>query len=132
MLRDRQRDAGNVGLLKSVVTNQLAAHLASDTYDRRGIHHCGSNARDEVGRARPRGGNSNSHSAASASVAIGHVSRALFVTHQHVVNFGIFAKRVVGGQNRSARIAEDVLHAFPHKAFPDNLSTSFLHKFLAH
>ena len=128
MLRDRQSDASDVGLLKSVVTDQLAAHLARDADDRRRIHHRRGNARDQVGCTRPRGGNGDADSAAGARVTVGHVRRALFVPHQHVVDLGVFAQRVIGRQNRSTRITEDVLHAFALEAFPDNLSTGFLHK----
>ena len=56
------------------------------------------------------------------------MSRTLFVAHEDVVNLRLFAERVIGRQNCSARITEDMLHAFPLQAFPDNLSTSFLHK----
>ena len=45
VLGDRQRDAGDVGLLEAVAANQLAADLAGDADDRHGVHHRGGDAR---------------------------------------------------------------------------------------
>ncbi len=53
VLGDGQGDAGNVGFLKGVGADQLAAHLPGDANDGRRIQHRGGDAGDHVGRARP-------------------------------------------------------------------------------
>ena len=123
VLGDRQRDAGDVGLLKGVGADQLAAHLAGDADDRRRVHHRRGDAGDHVGRAGARGRNRDADAAARARVAVGHVRRALLVADQHVPDRKL-EHRVVGRQDRAARVAEDVGHAFAHQAFPQDLCAS--------
>ena len=54
VLRDRQRDAGDVGFLERVGSDQLAAHLSGDADDRRRVEHRRRDAGDHVRRARAR------------------------------------------------------------------------------
>jgi hypothetical protein len=123
---DGQSDAGDVGFLKGVGADQLAAHLAGDADDGRGVHHGRGNARDHVGGAGAGGGNRHSHLAAGSRVSIGHVRCTLFMPHQNVVD--VAARHgVVGGQDRAAGIAENVLHAFTLQTFPKNLRTCLHH-----
>ena len=119
VLGDGERDAGDVGFLKRVGPDQLAADLSGDADDRRRIQHRRRNAGDHVGRARSGGRDGHADSAARAGKAIRHVSRALFVAHQNVVNLAVL-QRVVGGQNRAARISEHVLDAFALQALPQD------------
>ena len=55
VLGDRQRDAGDVGLLERVGADQLAADLTGDADDRRRVHHRRRDAGDHVGGAGARG-----------------------------------------------------------------------------
>ena len=126
MFRDGQSDAGDVGFLKRVGTNQLAANLTSDADDRRGIQHGGGDSSDHVGRARARGSDGHAHFTARASVAVCHVSCALFMAHQHVVNFAVL-QSVIGGQDRAARVSEHVAHALPFEALPEYLRSGLRH-----
>ena len=126
VLGDRQRDAGDVGLLERVGSDQLAADLAGDADDRRRIHHRGGDAGDHVGRARTGGGDRDADLPRRAGVAVGHVRGALLVPHQHVAN-RVLQHRVVGRQNRAARIAEHVGHAFADQRFPENLRACEFH-----
>ncbi len=126
VLGDRQGDAGDVGFLEGVVADELAAYLPGDAHDGRGIHHRRGNAGDHVGRPGTGGGNGNAHATAGPRIAIGHVRGALLVPHQYVVD-GITRHRVIRGQNRSAGIAEDVLHALAHQAFPNDLAAGLGH-----
>ena len=125
MLGDRQRDAGDVGFLKRVRANQLAADLAGDADDGRGVHHRGGDAGDHVGRARTRGRDGHADAAARARIAVGHVRGALLVADQHVPD-RVLEHRVVGGQNRAAGVAEDVGHALTDETLPQNLRTGQL------
>ena len=126
VLRDRQRDAGDVDFLERVAANQPAADLAGDADDRGGVHHRGGDAGDHVGRARSGCRNRDADPAARARIAVGHVRRALLVAHEHVPD-RIIEHRVVGRQDRAARIPEHVGDAFAHQAFPENLRTSQFH-----
>ena len=117
VLRNRQRDAGDVGFLKRVGSDQLAADLTGDADDRRAVHHRRRDAGDHVGRSRTRGGDGDADPAARARVAVGHVRRALLVADENVPD-RIPEHRVVCGKNRSARIAEDVGDAFADERFP--------------
>ena len=64
-----------------------------------------------------------------AGIAVGHVRRALLVAYQRVAD-RVVEQRVIGGENRAARIAEDVRHAFAHQALPENLRPSHFAHFM--
>ena len=119
VLGDRQRHTGDVSLLKSVRSKQLAADLPGDAHDGRGIHHRGSDPGDHVGRARAGGSHRNTYAAGRACVAVRHMRSALFVAHQNVANRAV-PQRIVRRQNRPAWIAEDSLHALALQTFPKN------------
>ena len=102
--------------------DQRAADLAGDADDRRRVHHRGGDAGDHVGRAGPGRRDRDADLAGRARVAVGHVRRALLVPHQDVAD-RVVEHRVVGRQNRAARIAEDDVDALAHEAFPENLRT---------
>ena len=126
MLGDGQGDAGDVGFLKGVGADQLAADLSGDANDGRGIQHGRGDAGDHVGRAGARGGDRNANVAAGARVAIRHVGGALLVAHQDVMDVAVL-QGVIRRQNCASRIAEDVLYAFALQAFPENLCSRFSH-----
>ncbi len=127
VLGDRQRDAGDVGLLERVRSDELAAHLARDADNRRRVEHRSRDAGDHVGRARARRRDRDADLAARAGVAVRHVGRALLVPHEDVMN-RVSQHRVVRRQNRAARISEDVGDAFTNQRFPQRLCTSHSHK----
>ena len=122
VLGDRQRDAGDIGFLKRVRAEQLAADLSGDADDGRGVHHGRGDAGDHVRRAGTGGCDGDAHFAGGARVAVGHVRGALLVTHQDVANRAV-PQRVVGRQNRAARIAEDGLYALAFQALPKDPRT---------
>ena len=70
----------------------------------------------------PGGGDRDADLAGRARIAVGHVRRALLVADEDVAD-RVVEHRVVGRQNRAARIAEDDVDAFAHQAFPENLRT---------
>ncbi len=126
VLGDGQGDAGDVGFLKGVGADELAAHLAGDAHDGRGIEHGGGDAGDHVGGARSGGSDGDADFTAGARIAIGHVRGALFVTHQDVVNLAVL-QGVVGGEDGAAGIAEHVRDVFALQAFPENLRAGLGH-----
>ena len=119
VLGDRQRDAGDVGFLKRIGADQLAAHLAGNADDRRGIQHRGGDAGNHIGRARAGGRNGHANFSAGARVSVRHVGRALLMPHQNVMDVAVL-QSVISRQNRAAGISEDVLHAFALQALPKN------------
>ena len=86
VLGDRQRDAGDVGLLERVGSDQPAADLARDADDRRRVHHRGRQAGHHVGGAGARGRDRDADLAGRARVAVGHVGRALLVAGEDVAD----------------------------------------------
>ncbi len=127
VLGDGKRDAGNVGFLKSVGADQLAAYLSGDANDRGRIQHRRGNAGDHVGRARAGSRDRDADFAAGAGIAVCHMRGALLVTHQDVMDIAVF-EGVICRQNCASRIAEDVLHALALQAFPQNLCSRFCHR----
>src|SRR5690348_38141 len=117
MLRDRQRHARDVRLLKGIGTDELAAHLAGDADDRRRIHHGSCDAGHHVRGAGARGCYCNTYFARRARVTVCHMRRALLVAYEDVMKLAVF-QRVIGRQNRSAGITENVRYAFALDAFP--------------
>ena len=71
----------------------------------------GRDARDGIGGARSGGDEHDAGLARRAGIAVGHVGRALFVAHENVLDVLLSVDLVVDVENRSAGIAEDVLHA---------------------
>ena len=69
----------------------------------------------------PRGGHADADAAGGARVAVGHVRGALFVPHEHVVDGGELAQRVVDREDGSAGIAEDGGGAFAGERGPEDL-----------
>src|SRR5438874_318422 len=107
VLRDGQRDSGDVGLLECIRADQLAADLPGDAYDWGGIQHRGGNAGDHVGGSGARGRDRDTNISACARVSVRHVRCTLLVTDEYVMNLAVL-QRVIGGQNRSARISKRV------------------------
>src|SRR5579859_2073437 len=129
VLGDRHGDAGDIDFLKGVGTKELAADLAGDADDGRGIQHGGGDAGDHVGGAGSGSGHGNAHAAAGASIAIGHVGRALFVAHENVMQLG-FAERVIDREDGAAGVAKKVAHAQFSERFAKYFCTGELHEVL--
>ena len=126
---DRHGDAGDVDFLKSVGAEQLAADLAGDADDGRGIEHGRGDAGDHVrcaGAARCHG---DAYAAGGARITIGHVRSALFVANENVVQLG-FAKSVIDGKNGAAGITEDMLNTQLGERFAENFCAGELHSVL--
>ena len=111
VLDDRQRDAGDVGLLEGVGADEVAAHLPGDGHQRRRVEVGGGDAGDEVGGAGAAGRRADAHLAGGAGVAVGGVRRALLVAHQHVAQLLGVVEGVVERDRDAAGIAEDDLAA---------------------
>ena len=107
VLDDGQRDADDVRLLEAVRADQVGADLAGDEDGGDRVHHRVGDRRDEVRRARARGGDCDAHASRGLRVALRHVAGALLVTGLDVRELRV-VDRVVEGQVGAAGDAEDV------------------------
>ena len=119
VLRDRQRDAGDICFLEPVAANQVARDVAGQHDHRHRIHVGGGDAGDEVGRAGARGRQANTGAAGDAGIAVGSVRGSLFVSYKDVLDIWVFPQRVVERQDDPAGVAEEDL---------DPLRTQALHQ----
>ncbi len=125
VLGDGQGDAGDVDLLKRVGAEDFAADLACDRHNGNAIEHGGGNAGDEIGGAGAGGGDTDADFTGGTGVAVGHVRGALLVADENVMD-GELAQGVVGGEDGSARVAEDFVHAFAGESGPNDFSSGEL------
>ncbi len=121
------RDADGVAFLKRVIADEMGRHLSGNDHERNRIHQRVGQARDRIGRSRPRGDKHDARLAGRARIAFGGVNRALFVTHQHVDKLVVLEQGIVNRQHRAARIAEDVAHALILERADHDLRTGQFH-----
>ena len=107
VLGARAGDAGGVALLEGVVADQVRRHLAGDADQRNAVHQRVGEPGDGVGHAGARGHQHDADLAGRAGVAFGRVHRAAFLADEDVEDVVLAEQRVVNGQDRAARIAED-------------------------
>ena len=102
---------------KASVPRTLRRDLSGDADDGDGVEHGGGDAGDEVGGAGAGGGDADADLARGAGVAVGHVRGALLVADEDVVD-GELAQGVVGGEDGSAGVAEDLGRRLRRRAWP--------------
>ena len=129
VLGDRQGDAGDVGFLEAVASDQVAGDIAGDRDDGDGVHLRGGDAGDEVGRAGSGGGEADAGASGDAGVAVGGVRGGLFVAHEHVLDVGVVAELVVERQDNAAGVAEEDINALGSEAFHQDFSAGESHRF---
>jgi hypothetical protein len=106
VLRDRERDAADVGFLEGVRADRGRRHLAGDRDDRHRVHVRVGDRGDQVGRPRSRGRHADPDPAGGLRVPLRGVAGALLVPDQHVPDGGGVEQRVVRRQDRAAGDAE--------------------------
>ena len=126
VLRDGQRDAGDVRLLERIRADERRGDLPGDRDEGDRIHHRACQPRDEVRRARPGSGHADANAAGRPGVAVG-CERCVFLVPDEDVVHGVVEQRVVGGHNRAAGIPEEHVDALSDKTLPDDLGASALH-----
>ena len=120
VLDDRQRDAGDVGLLEAVGADQVGADLAGDEDGRHRVHVGVGDRRDQVRRARAGGGEGDADLAGGLRVALRGVAGALLVAHLDVLEVGV-VERVVERQAGPAGDPEDVLDTLGLKGLAEGV-----------
>ena len=86
VLRHGKGHPGDVGFLKRVGPDQLAADLTRNTDDGRRIKHRRRDAGNHIGRPRARGRDGNADLTAGPREPVGHVGGPLFMPDQDVAN----------------------------------------------
>ena len=110
VLHHRNGDAENISLLEGVLAEHPGHGLTANHQHRHRVHHRGHQAGDGVAGAGAGGHQHRSGAASRAGIAIGHVHRALLVTHED--EFHLRLHRLQGVENRNrgtAGIPENVL-----------------------
>src|ERR1700677_344535 len=126
VLGNAHSDAGDVALLKRVRANGGRRNLASYNDERRRVHVRVANGRDDVGRTGAARDHGDTGLTRGEGVALGHVTGALFVTHENVPDRGV-QDGVVYGKNRATGQAEDGIHALLFEALDECLRSCELH-----
>jgi hypothetical protein len=119
VLGDGQRDAGDVRLLERVAADEVRGDLTGDEHGGDGVEHRVRDSRGQVGGSGTGGREGHADLAGGAGVTISHVSGALLVANQDVMD-RILGHGVVDGQEAAARVAEYEIHALAHQALPDD------------
>lgn len=122
VLHDRPGDPDHVGFLERIGTDHVARHLARQDHHRDGVHVCGGDTGDGVGRARAGSHQHDTGLAGGAGVAVGHMGSRLFVAHQDVGHVVLLEERVVDMQEGTTRVPVDVLNAFVAQRADDHFS----------
>ena len=123
VLDDRQRDAGDVGLLKPVGADQVGADLAGDE-DRRHRVHVGVGDRgDQVRSAGARGREGDADVPGGLCISLRRMAGALLVADLHVLEIGV-VERVVERQARPARDPEYVLDTLGLESLAECVSSA--------
>jgi hypothetical protein len=127
VLGDRPGNPGDVGLLERVGADHGGRHLAGDRDHGYRVHVRIGEGGDQVGRARAAGNHADPGAAGGPGVAFSRMPGALLVPDKHVPQPGI-AQRIVGGQDRPARQAEDDLHPLVLQALDQGLGSGDVHE----
>ena len=127
VLDARPRDADGVALLERVLADCVRRHLAGDDDERDRVHVGGRDSRDRIGHARTGSDQRDADLVRRARIPVGSVDRALFVTHQHMLDLVLLEELVVDVEDRAAGIAEDVFDALFLQAADRDFRTGELH-----
>ena len=120
VLRDRQRDAGDVDFLEGVAPDQRLDHLAGDGHDRHRVEHGVGEPGDQVRRPWSRSHQADPRLAGSSRIPFGGQCRPLLEPHQDVVKPRAW-QRIVERNHRSARISENRVHTLVFERAADDL-----------
>ena len=104
-------DSHAIDFLERVHPDGVGGHLSGYHHEGNGVHVGGGDSGDRVGGARPGSHQHHSGLAGGAGVAVRHVSRALLVAHQDVLDVVLLVDGVVDVKHGAARIAEQEFDA---------------------
>ena len=128
MLGDGHGHARDIHLLKGILSQRRKVHVCRDRDNRDGIHVCGGDSGDQVGRAGTAGGHADPDLSRGPGIAVRRMRRPLFMGGQHMKNLTLMLiERVVHVQNRAARITEYGIHSLLLQTFHNDFSSCKLH-----
>ena len=125
VLGRRAGDPDGVALLEGVTADGVGRHLSRDRHHRDRVHVGVHQRSDEVRRRRSRRHHRHPRPAGDVGVALGHVSRALLVTHENVPDRRL-EQRVVRGQDAAPGQPEDDFHRLLLEALDERLRSGEL------
>lgn len=122
MLCERFGGAGDVGLLKHVPAQQIAADLAGDDHQGDGVHVGGGNTGEQIGGAGAGGGHTDADPARNPGISGRCMGRILLGAHQHMVE-GTAGEGVVKRANRRAGISKQCVDSLQLQALDHSRSS---------
>ena len=110
MLHHRTRNTHHVCFLERICANEISGHLTRDNHHGNTVHIGGRDTGYGIGRSGTGGNQHNTGITRRARIAIGHMGRRLFVTHQNMLDFLLTKNRVIDVQGGPSGVPEDVFH----------------------
>ena len=130
VLRNRDRDPGDIDLLKGILAQQGNAHIAGDRNQRHGIHVCRGNPGDKVGCTRAGGRKAYAHPSGCPRVSVRRMGSALFMGGQDMADLMLVAVQlIIHIQDRAARITENGIHSLFLQTLDQYLGSVHFHSF---
>ena len=123
----RTRDADRIDFLKRIAADKRSRDLPGQHYHRNRIQVRRGDPGHGIGGTRSRGNQHDAGFPRGAGVAIGGMSRPLFVAYENVLDVFLLIQRIVNMQYRTARIAEQILNTFAFKRFDNDFRTRQFH-----
>ena len=122
VLGNRHGHACNVNFLKAVSADKIGADIRGNGNERNGIHKCGCDAGDEVGRTRTRRCQNNAYLAGGAGIAVCRMRCALLVRRQNMADaVGILVQFIINVQGCAARITKNGVGTLFQQCLKQNL-----------
>ena len=128
ILADGAADADDVDLLKGVVADEVGRHLPREADEGHAVVIGGGDARDEVGRTRAAGDETDARFARGARVAVRRVHEPLLVAGKDDAERRFAVQRVEQVDRHAARIGEQRIHALLDEGLDKELRTFDLHR----
>ena len=118
-------DAGGIGFLEGVLSDQMGRHLPGQADNRNRVHERVGQARDSVGRTGAGGHQHTAHFTGRAGIALGRVDRRLLVAHEDVPDRILLKQGIVNRQDCAAGIAEDDFNSLLDQGCDQRFCTGF-------
>jgi hypothetical protein len=126
MLGAGTSNADDIGLLKSIVSNEKGRDLTGKDEDGDGIHIGSGNSGDRIRGPWPGGHHGHPYFPCSPCISVCGMDSSLLMTNQYLPEGGI-DKLIKKGKNGTPRIIEEGIDSFLLQAFNNDLRTGFLH-----
>ena len=121
VLGDGHGDIVDIHLLEGIPPEKGNAHIAGDRNDRDGIHVGRRDTGNQIRGARSGRREAHADFPRSPGVAVSRMGSALFVGGQDMPDLLVPVQLIINIQDRSARIAENGIHALLLQTFNQNL-----------